>query len=150
MFGVPIQLAQVTPDYVNAVSEAVQAVSSVDFLGGSIGLMTGGPVGALKGAINSNVIAHAANAITSLAPQVRGCGVNGSRLLTKLRPVMSIQYMPLVDEDNTEMGRPLRQIRTINTLSGFIKCYEVTVDYPCYDDEKDKILAYLTSGFFYE
>ena len=150
MFGVPVQLAQVTPDYVNAASEAVQAVSSVDFLGGSIGLMTGGPAGALKGAINSNVIAHAANAITSLAPQVRGCGVNGSRMLTKLRPVMSIQYMPLVDEDNAEMGRPLRQIRTINTLSGFIKCFEVTVDYPCYDDEKDKILAYLTTGFFYE
>ena len=150
MFGVPIQLAQVTPDYVNAASEAVQAISSIDFLGGSIGMMTGGPAGAIKGAINSNVISHAANAITSLAPQVRGCGVNGSRLLTKLRPVMSIQYMPLVDEDNTEMGRPLRKIRTINTLSGFVKCFEVTVDYACYDDEKDKILSYLMSGFFYE
>lgn len=148
--GVPIQLSQVTPDYVNAASEAVQAVSSIDLLGGSIGLMTGGPAGAIKGAINSNVISHAANAITSLAPQVRGCGVNGSRLLTKIRPTITIQYLPLVDEDNAEMGRPLREIRTINTLSGFIKCFEVTVDYACMDSEKIAIHDYLMGGFFYE
>lgn len=150
MFGVPIQLAQVIPDYINAASEAVQAVTSIDLLGGSIGLMTGGPAGALKGAINSDVISHAANAVQSLSPQVRGCGTNGSRLLTKIRPVMSIQHIPLVEEDNAEMGRPLRKIKTINTLSGFVKCFEVTVDYPCFDSEKEQILNYLMSGFFYE
>lgn len=150
MFGVPIQLAQVTPDYFNAVSETVQAVSSVDIAGGALGMITGGAAGAVKGLINSNVISHAANAISSLAPQVRGCGVNGSRLLTKLRPLMSIQYMPLVDEDNAEMGRPLRKIRQISTLSGFIKCYEVTVDYPCFDSEKAAIYDYLINGFFWE
>ena len=149
-FGVPVQLAQVTPDYIGAVSEAAQAVASVDFLGGSIGLMMGGPAGAIKGAINSEVISHAANAVTSLAPQVRGCGVNGSRLLTKIKPVISVQYMPLCDEDNAEMGKPLRKIRTINTLSGYIKCFEVTVDYPCLDSEKKTIYDYLMSGFFYE
>lgn len=150
MFGVPVQLAQITPDYVNAASEAVQAISSIDLLGGSIGLMTGGPAGALKGAINSNVISHAANAITSLAPQVRGCGINGSRILTKLRPLMSIQYMPLVDEDNEEIGRPLREKRTIKNLSGYIKCFEVTVDYACMDSEKTAIHEHLLNGFFYE
>ncbi len=149
-FGVPIQLAQVNGDYVNFASETVQAVSSIDLLGGSIGLMMGGPLGAIKGAINKDVVSHAANAITSLAPQVRGTGTNGSRLLTKIRPMISIQWMPLVDEDNTELGRPLREIRTINTLSGYIKCFEVTVDFPCYDMEKETIHEMLKGGFFYE
>ena len=149
-FGVPVQLAQVNGDYVNFASEAVQAVSSVDLLGGSIGMMLGGPAGAIKGAINKDVISHTANAITSLAPQVRGTGTNGSRLLTKIRPMITIQWMPLVDEDNAELGRPLREIRTINTLSGYIKCFEVTIDYPCFEDEKNTIHEYLKGGFFYE
>lgn len=149
-FGVPIQLSQVNGDYVNFASEAVQAVSSIDLLGGSIGMMTGGVAGAIKGAINKDVVTHTANAITSLAPQVRGVGLNGSRTLIYIPPVLSMQFMPLVDEDNEELGRPLREKRVINTLSGFVKCFEVTVDYPCYISEKEKILAYLLSGFFYE
>lgn len=149
-FGVPVQIAQVNGDYVNFASEAVQAVSSIDLLGGSIGMMLGGPVGAIKGAINKDVVSHTANAITSLAPQIRGTGTNGSRLLTKIRPMITIQWMPLVDEDNAELGRPLREMRVINTLSGYVKCFEVTVDYPCYEEEKSIIHDYLLSGFFWE
>ena len=148
--GVPIQLAQVNSDFVNFASEAVQAVSSIDLLGGSIGLMTGGPVGAIKGAMNKDVISHAANAITSLSPQVRGCGVNGSRLLTKIKPIMSVQYLSIVDEDNAEIGRPLRAIRKISNIPGYIKCFEVTIDYACMASEKEAIYDFLMSGFFYE
>lgn len=149
-FGVPIQIAQVNGDYINFASETVQAVASVDLLGGALGLMTGGPGGALKGAINSNVVSHAANAITSLAPQVRSNGLNGSRTLIYIPPVVTMQFMQLVDEDNDEIGRPLREKRVINTLSGYVKCFEVTVDYACFDSEKTVIHEHLLNGFFYE
>lgn len=149
-FGVPVQMNQVNGDYINAASEAVQAVASVDMLGGAIGLMTGGPLGAIKGAINKDVVSHAANAATSLAPQVRGCGVNGSRLLTKIKPRITLQHIPIVAEDNEEMGKPLYEKRQISTLPGFVKCLEVTVDYPAFDSEKEAILSYLTSGFYWE
>ena len=48
------------------------------------------------------------------------------------------------------MGRPLRKIRTIKNLAGFIKCFEVIIDYACFDTEKQEILNHLLSGFFYE
>jgi hypothetical protein len=55
-----------------------------------------------------------------------------------------------VDEDNAELGRPLRKQRYIRDLPGFVKCYEVTVDYPCFDQEKTRIHSYLMNGFFWE
>lgn len=148
--GIPIQIAQVGNDFIGAASSAVQAIASIDFLGGSIGLMTGGIGGAIKGAMNSNVISNAANAIMSLMPQVQTKGANGCRTYVSLTPRLKAEFMKLVDEDNAEMGRPLRKIRKINTLSGFIKCYEVTVDYPCFDSEKASIYDYLINGFFWE
>lgn len=150
MMGVPVNLSQVNGNYLGAISEGVQAIASVDLLGGAIGMMTGGVGGALKGAINSDVISHAANAINALAPQVRTSGVDGSRLYTKIRPRINAQFTKLVDEDLEEIGRPLLQKKVINTLSGYVKCFEVTVDYPCFDNEKDIILQYLTHGFFWE
>lgn len=132
MLGVPIQLSQVQGDYLTAFSETAQGVTDL------VGLVTGSSV------------THIANAITALAPQVRSTGMDGSKLYTIIPPVIRYQFMPLTDEDNEELGKPLREKRVINTLSGYIKCFEVTVDYPCFDSEKKEILDYLMKGFFYE
>lgn len=148
--GIPIQIAQVGNDFIGAATSAVKAVASIDFLGGAVGLMTGGVGGAIKGAINSNVISNAGNAIMSLMPQVQTSGANGCRTFVSQVPRLKAEFMKLVDEDNAEMGRPLRKIRKINTLPGFIKCYEVTVDYPAFDTEKSAIHNYLMDGFFWE
>lgn len=130
--GVPIQLAQVQGDYISAMSEAVQSVT--DFSG----FFTGGTV------------SHVASAFSALSPQVRTVGVDGSKLYTIIPPIIRYQFLPLADEDNEEMGRPLRAKRVISNLQGYIQCYEVTVDYPCFDSEKEDILNYLMGGFFYE
>ena len=132
VLGVPIQLAQVQGDYLSALTEGAQAVGNV------LGLLTGDTVG------------HVANAIGALAPQVRTTGVDGSKLFTIIPPIIRYQFMPLMDEDNEELGRPLRAKRVINTLSGYVKCFEVTVDYPCFDSEKEQIHSYLMDGFFWE
>ena len=133
VLGVPIQLAQVQGDYFTTLSESAQAIG-----GGIAGLFTGSTSG------------HVANAIGSLAPQVRSTGVDGSKLFTVIPSVIRYQFMPLCDEDNEELGRPLRSKRVINTLSGFIQCYEVTVDYPCFATEKEAIHDFLMNGFFWE
>ena len=132
ILGVPIQLAQVQGDYLTALTEGAQAAGNV------LSLLTGDTVG------------HVANAIGALSPQVRSTGTDGSKLFTIIPPVIRYQFMPLMEEDNTELGRPLRDIRVINTLSGYVKCFEVTVDYPCFDSEKEDIHNMLLSGFFYE
>lgn len=155
--GVPIQLAQVSNNFINALSEGVQAVASIDVagaIGGVTSMMASGAgmgsiFGALKG-ITPETVSHVGNAVMSLQPQVRTSGSNGSSMWAFLYPRIWGEFSLLVDEDNTEMGRPLREKRVINTLSGYVKCFEVTVDYPCYDTEKDVILNYLLSGFFWE
>lgn len=55
-----------------------------------------------------------------------------------------------VDQDITELGRPLCEVRTLNTLSGFIQCKDGEVSAPATQAELAQIETYLTGGFFYE
>lgn len=132
VLGVPIQLAQVQGDYFTALSESAQAVGNL------LGVFTGETTG------------HIANAIGALSPQVRSSGIDGSKLFTIIPPIIRYQFMPLMEEDTEELGRPLRAKRVINTLSGYVQCYEVTVDYPCLASEKEAIHEFLVNGFFWE
>ena len=47
-------------------------------------------------------------------------------------------------------GRPLYEWRTINTLSGFVRCNAASIDIPGAAPNKDTVNAYLNSGFYYE
>lgn len=144
--GVPIQLSQVNTDIFHAGVETIQAgISGASMLTSALTLNAGGVMSGL-----SSTISHLASAVDYMAPQVRSHGADGCRIYTTLKARLSCTFLPLVDEDNAEMGRPLRKIRTIKNLSGFIKCFEVTVDYACFDSEKQEILNHLLSGFFYE
>ena len=58
--------------------------------------------------------------------------------------------MKLVDEDNIDLGRPLMSTRTINTLSGYIKCADAHFDASCFGQEKDMVNEFMNNGFFYE
>lgn len=143
MFGVPIQIAQMTPDYLNAISSVVSFASNV-----ATGMVSGNyGQGDLNALLSLNSIG---NAIDSLMPQARTEGVSGSFVQYVLPPVLTAQHFVVTDEDNTELGRPLCEVKRIDTLSGFIKCGEATVDYPCFLSEKKEVYNYLRQGFFYE
>ena len=62
---------------------------------------------------------------------------------------LSGRFIPVADEDLEHRGRPLCQIRTINTLYGFVLCADADVVIPCTDREKSAIQAYMEGGFFY-
>ena len=132
VLGVPIQLAQVQGDYLTAMSESAQIVGDI------AGLFTGGTIG------------HVANAAAALSPQIRSTGVDGSKLYTIIPPIIRYQFLPLVEEDNNHLGRPLMQSKTINTLPGYIKCVEAHAEFACYSSEKEAIENYMTDGFFFE
>ena len=142
MFGVPIQLSQITPAFIKAASSLLKTgasalVTSVNPMAGQ--LMTLGSIG---------------NALESISPEVISEGVNGSFIaferLTGTYPTVVTKCTSIVDEDNVEMGRPLCEVRRIDTLSGYIKCGEVTVDYYAFDDELKEIHRQLLQGFFWE
>ena len=141
MMGVPIQLAQMTPDYINAIGSALALATTMDSAWrGDIG----------EGALATRGFNAIGSAIDSLMPQVESQGVSGSFLATVMPPQLTAQFFVVTDEDNTEFGRPLCAIRTINTIPGFIKCRDAHVDFSCYKDEKTRILNYMISGFFWE
>lgn len=142
MFGVPIQIAQMTPNYLDAISNAVTFAVNV-----ASGVVSGNGNGDKNALLSLNSIG---NAMDSLMPQARTEGVSGSFIQYVLPPVLTAQHFVITDEDNTEMGRPLCEVKRIDTLSGFIKCGEATVDYPCFLSEKKEIYNHLKLGFFWE
>ena len=62
---------------------------------------------------------------------------------------LSGRFLPVADEDMSHRGRPLCQVRTINTLQGFILCDDADIAIPCTDREKSAIQAAMEAGFYY-
>lgn len=130
MFGVPIQLAQVMADYTGA-------INTISNMG----------VGSI---ISSIIGASIETALATQSPKVITSGANGSFINFALNPTLVIEHTLLADEDNTDLGRPLMAVKTINTLSGYIKCAEAHFDGSCYNEEREMINTAMVNGFFYE
>lgn len=140
LLGVPIQIAQVGTDYlgtaVSAINTVHQTVSGA-FSGGITGAIAGGASGIY-------------NTLQSAMPQVETGGTNGSFLAPATWTGLLEQFYKIVDEDIEHKGRPLCELRQINTLSGFILCADGELDLNCLDNERAEINRYLTTGFFWE
>lgn len=148
LLGVPIQLAQVGQDYLGTVATAISAAPAITAgsaiggaIGGTVGAFVGGMIGGAKGIYNT---------IQSSMPILETSGANGSFLTANLETHLVTEFFNLVEEDLEHRGRPLCDIRTINTLSGFIQCADGELDISCYDSEKKAIYDFLTNGFFWE
>ena len=146
MFGVPIQLAQVSSDILSAGSSYLSAIGGI--AGAVGGIAMGHPMAAASGGLM--FLQSIGNAFEAQRPQVSSNGANGSFAAFRQSAWLSVKYQKLVDDDNTENGRPLCQVRRIDTLPGFIRCGEVTVDYTAFKDELEQIHEFLTTGFFWE
>lgn len=150
MFGVPIQLAQVTSDFIKSATSLVSAA------GAGVSAIAHGFMGNAVGAAHSGLMALGSigSALEAAMPQAISEGVNGSFLaferLTGTYPSIVTKCTKIVDEDNTELGRPLCEVRRIDTLPGYIRCGEATVDYYAFDAELTQIHEHLLSGFFWE
>ena len=132
MIGVPIQLAQILTDYVNTLSSASDVISSA--LSFNLG-------GVFKGLLS---------AVESQMPKVSTSGANGSFIETLQYPQLISEFLNIVNENQTEFGRPLCDTRTISTLSGYIQCGEADHAFSGTRAETEEINRMLKEGFFYE
>lgn len=148
LLGVPIQIAQVGTDYLGTAVSAINTVSS-GVSGALSGFAKGGVAGAIGGAIAGSA-SGVYNTIQSAMPQVETSGSNGSFLSAGYQTHVVTQFFKIVDEDISHRGRPLCELRQLNTLTGFILCAEGEIDISCYDNERKEIVRYLTEGFFWE
>lgn len=146
LLGVPIQIAQVGTDYLGTAVSAINMIPQI--MEGAISGIASG-----KGAISGAIAGGASgiyNTLQSVMPQVETSGQNGSFLAPVNNTHVIEQFYKIVDEDISHRGRPLCELRQLNTLSGFILCAEGEIDISCYDNERKEIVQYLTQGFFWE
>lgn len=133
MFGVPIQLSQVTQDLVKPIASALDAAAAIG---------RGDIIGATKG-IGSAII-------DGLSPQVQTTGSFGSKIAFEEIPHIFSEWYEIVDEYNTDIGRPLCKPKVINTLSGYIACENAEISLNATRNEIEEVQSYLNNGFFYE
>lgn len=130
--GVPIQLAQIYTDYISTA--------------GSIGGIIAGIVTRGIGAIFENIM----SGVESAQPKLTTQGSNGSFLEIIEAPYLIIEHSRIVDDNNSEFGRPLCATRTISAIPGYIQCGEADHHFSGTRGENVEINQYLKNGFFYE
>lgn len=136
--GVPIQLSQISTDYLGAVSGVVAGAAG---LASGLGIFSE----ILSGASIGSSIANA-------MPKVEQKGYMGGfgGAIWAGTPSLNAIFRTPVEENVTENGRPLCQNRVINTLTGYIKCMEGDVPTGGTAEEDRQIKDFLESGFYYE
>ena len=145
--GVDINLSQVYKDALGYESATTKTLFGAIAAGASIT----NPVADIASGLG--FITSGVQEMTRLNyPTVSGVGSSGSYLsyFDSDNLYLLSRFNLIVDENNTEIGRPLCQTRQINTLSGYILCDKADAQISGTQDEVQKINDYLNTGFFYE
>lgn len=122
-----------------------------------VGNLLAPTIGALGSAYSGNAIGAATatvgeigNAVASKIPSATVRGHNGGIDGLRGLPTMQYEWKILVDEDNARLGRPLCEVRTINTLSGYIIVSNGNIDLASTQTERAQVKNYMEGGFYYE
>ena len=132
--GVPSQISQVTQNMVGA---------GMSVLGGAVGLAYGNAVGFAQGIVSG---------LENLMPQRQTTGAIGSSADWEHQavPMIVSEFYRQSPADSTDLGRPLCERRTINTLTGYVQVQNADLETSATSGEKSEILSYMERGFFYE
>lgn len=65
-------------------------------------------------------------------------------------PVITAKYALIADEDITHLGRPLCEVRTLSTLSGYCLCADPEIATVGTDGEQQEIINFMATGFYLE
>lgn len=122
------------------------------FISGVLGVGSGTIARGMSSAVGaimsgaSGIISNASN----LYPQCQTFGTNSSGADNDIYWTLVGEFHNAVDNDNTHRGRPLCQVKTISTLSGYILVADADIAVPGTAEENEKIKAYMNGGFYYE
>lgn len=150
--GVPIQLSQaIINPYLSSrqYSEDYNATLGAA-LGTASGVMSMNASGFADYQSSREKIIY--DATVSKYPSVQSAGSNGSMLsfVDTYKCFLNHHWYTVVDENITELGRPLYQVKRIDTLSGYVLCQGADIQISGTREEALAINNYMNSGFFYE
>lgn len=115
--------------------------------------MAGGSFAGAAASIAQGAANEAWNVIrATLEPSIsiNSAAGNMSELQLRSNIIMTCTNFGTKQFPTAEAGRPLCEHRQISTLSGFIKCGSPSLEIPGHSNEKDRVNAYMASGFYYE
>jgi hypothetical protein len=148
--GVPVQLSQVSRDYVGGITSVLSGVSSI--AGGVAGgIATGGAMGVVTGGSGvASGLSSIGDAVKALTPRAESVGSGGSyaQLVKDWR--LDAQFFPIVDEDNAHNGRPYCKLATPASLGGYMMIRDGDVAILGTSTEDAAVRSYLQTGFYYE
>ena len=140
--GVPIQMSASQQDIIGGVTGAVNAVGAVTSSYLDIGKALGGA---------ANAISSIGSAASAMAPSISSIGVNGSPLVFAIPAIYQCTFYNTVQRDNADRGSPLCEVKTLNTLSGFMLCSDVKLEISsALGSEISALKGALESGIYYE
>lgn len=138
-WGVPISLSGGS----NGSSIVGGAISTLGAIAGAIA--TGG-ASAIIGAVTAGI-----GTITGAAGTSPSNCSTGGALVSMLEPMrLDTTFYKITSWDDSHNGRPLMQLKTISSLSGFIMVQKGDVPIPGTSAEAERIKTFLEGGFFYE
>lgn len=156
--AVPIQLAQTTVDVEGSVSamqtsvlqgvgkSTVSAINNLKAGGGLLDTLSDFGRDVVQGGVSA-----IGDVLTNPVGQLQTSGTNGSLAQYSVWPYFVEKWRIVADDDNAQHGRPLCQVKTLNTIPGFIMVDTPDVStIPCLAPELQQIIAFLSGGFFYE
>lgn len=139
--GVPIQLSQVTRDFLGAASNILGSVGNIASAIMNPAGAVGGIIGAGQGIIN---------AVEAMCPRANTIGSGGG--FSHLQGTFEIdwQFFRPVNDDLTHNGRPLCQKRRPRDLGGYMLVQDADVPTTGTRAEDEQITAFLQGGFYWE
>lgn len=137
--GVPIQLSQITKDYLGTAAGGIGG-----FLSAAVGALSGNPLMVFGGAA-----AMIGSAVNAQKPNVSSIGGSGSFSEVRNKTALIHQFRYPASENLAEVGRPLCQTKTISSLSGYVKALG-DVAIAGTSGEQSAVKSLIEGGFFYE
>lgn len=136
--------------YQGRVGTSVQLSGTTVDIGGSV-LSTAGGLQRLLGGDAIGAAAGILSGLQAAVPAVTTMGSDGGTFpLTYQNIELTSTFWTPADEDLVSHGRPLCQVKTISTLSGYVLCENAEISIPGTKQEADEIMNFLNGGFYYE
>lgn len=151
--GVTFPMSHITTPGAALASSVIPAVQALGGIASTIGSAASRNAMGMAGGIGTT-LGSVASALGDIAqtkigvPHTTG-GTPSVAQLSNSPQMDYIWYSP-VDEDNTHRGRPLCQVRRLDTLPGYQLCTDTDVSIPATREEIDTIRGYLEGGYYYE
>lgn len=144
--GIPVAAASNSIDNLGALSAKVGAATAA--VGGIASILLGNIGGAVTAA--NSAVSSAISAYGAMAPRVQQTGVSGGIGYLGVNHTLLVMQFDRPETDNTEFGQPLYKVKTISTLSGYVKLADGEVACNGTEEELAQLETFLTGGFFYE